>query len=314
MTRHEIRRRLAGSALLSLAAAAPGQAATLTGFTLAGGGSTLIRFDPADPGSTNAVILFGAGAPNLSAIDVRPATGDLIGYDAQLEAYFIVNPKNGRLTRIDNGSVSPSSGSYVDIDWNPTIDRQRTVSSAGENIVFNPVTGGAVRAVDLFYVAGDPNASADPFVVGNAYTNSFAANFGGTTIQYVLDARTNALATLANNLGELRTVASLTIDGAPFTLGENAGFDIVFDQATGMNVAYVLASIDGLADLFTLDLATGVLSSAPGTFDVGLGRLSGLAFGIVDEIPLPAAAPLFLGGLAAAGPWLRNRKRQLVNK
>lgn len=296
---------------LSIFAAAPASAAALTGFTLGGDGSTLVRFDPNNPGVANSITLNGAGL-RLDAIDFRPATGDLIGYDARLEAYYLVNPRTGRLTRIDNGMVSPSSGAAVDIDWNPTIDRQRTVSSARDNIVFNPLTGGTTRAVDLFYVASDPNAASSPFIVGNAYTNSFAANFGGTTIQYVLDADANSLATLANNLGELRTVAGLTFSGAPFTLSENAGFDIVFDTSTGANTAYVLASVSGLADLFTLDLASGLLTSAPGTFAGDLGRLSGLAFGVVGEVPLPAAAPLFLGAVAAAGAWRRARKRKVV--
>lgn len=300
----------AGAAIAAFAFASQASAAALTGFTLGGDGSSLIRFDPADPGSTVSIALNGAGV-RLDAIDFRPATGELFGYDARLEAYFLVNPKTGALRRVDNGMVSPASG-QVDLDWNPTIDRQRTVSSSRDNIVFNPDTGATTRAVDLFYVPGDVNAGATPFVVGNAYTNSFAANFGGMTTQFVIDAGTDSLATLANNLGELRTVAALSFDGMPFTLSDNAGFDIVFDTATSTNIAYVLASVDGVADLFTLDLMTGMLTTAPGTFAAGLGRLSGLAFGVVDEVPLPAAAPLFLGGLAAAGLWRRARNRGTV--
>lgn len=297
---------VAGAAVLL--AAAPASAAVLTGFTLGGNGSTLVRFDPAAIGTTTSIALNGAGA-RLDAIDFRPATGDLVGYDSALEAYYLVDPKTGQLTRLDDGLVSPTGGAAVDIDWNPTIDRQRTVTSNRDNVVFNPVTGATTRAVDLFYVAGDPNAASSPFVVGNAYTNSFAANFGGTTVQYVLDARTGTLATLANNLGELRTVAGLSFNGAPFALTESSGFDILFDTATSTNIAYVLARTGSLSDLFTLDLATGVLASAPGTFAAGLGRLGGLTFGVVDEIPLPAAAPLFLGAVAGAAFWRRARRR-----
>jgi hypothetical protein len=306
MTRNSIASLLAGAAVLI--AAAPASAAALTGFTLGGNGSTLIRFDPANPGSTISIALGGAGA-RLDAIDFRPATGELFGYDSRLDAYFLVNPKTGKMTRVDDRAVVPAGGS-ADIDWNPTIDRQRTVSSSRDNIVFNPLTGATTRAIDLFYVPGDPNAATRPFVVGNAYTNSFAANLGGTTVQYVLDARTNTLATLANNLGELRTVAGLSFNGAPFTLSESAGFDIVFDAATSTNTAYVLANAGGLADLFTLDLSTGVLTSAPGSFAGSLGRLDGLSFGVVDEVPVPAAAPLFLGALVGAALWRRARRRQ----
>lgn len=308
MSRLPFRRLVAGAAFASLISATPAAAAVLTGFTLASDGSSLVRFDPANIGATTAIALSGDGV-RLDAIDFRPATGELIGYDARLEAYFLVNPKTGGLKRIDDGLVSPTSGAAVDIDWNPTIDRQRAVTSNRDNVVFNPVTGATTRAVDLFYVAGDPNAASNPFVVGNAYTNSFAANFGGTTVQYVLDARTNTLATLANNLGELRTVAGLSFNGAPFTLTEGAGFDIFFDTATSTNIALVLANNGGLSDLFTLNLATGALDTAAGTFASSLGRLSGLTFGVVDEIPLPAAAPLFFGAVAGAALWRRARGR-----
>lgn len=306
------RQLLAGAGILSIVAAAPAAAATLTGFSLANNGTSLIRFDPANIGTTTTIRLTG-GSARLDAIDFRPANGDLVGYDAVSEAYYRVNPKTGALTRIDNGLVSPTGGAKADLDWNPTIDRLRAVSSNRDNVVFNPDSGATTRAVDLFFVAGDPNATARPFVVGNAYTNSFAGNFGGTTVQYVLDARTNSLATLGNNTGELRTVAALTLDGAPFRLSENGGFDIVFDPSAGTNIAYVLASVSGVTDLFTLDLLTGALSSSPGAFPGRAGRLSGLAFGVVDEIPIPAAAPLFLGAVAGAALWRRVRRKPAAN-
>ncbi len=308
MTRNIPRRLLTGAAVLFVAAAAPASAAVLTGFTLGDNGATLVRFNPGSLTTTTSIALSGAGV-RVDAIDFWPATGELIGYDSRLEAYFRINPKTGTLTRIDDGLVSPTSGAAVDIDWNPTIDRQRTVTSGRDNVVFNPLTGTTTRAVDLFYVAGDVNASTSPFVVGNAYTNSFAANFGGTTVQYVLDARTNTLSTLANNLGELRTVAALTFNGSPFALTESSGFDVLFDSSSSSNIAYVLARSAGLSDLFTLDLATGALSTASDAFASTLGRLRGLTFGEVEEVPIPAAAPLFLGAIAGAAAWRRARHK-----
>ncbi|MFN0022588.1 MAG: DUF4394 domain-containing protein [Parvularculaceae bacterium] len=299
-----------GVALSALVSAAPASAAVVRGFALSNDGATLVRFDPGNLGNAISLTLGGDGV-RLDAIDFRPATGNLIGYDSRLEAFYRVNPVTGQLTRIDDGlATGTTAGNQVDIDWNPTIDRMRAVSSGDDNIVFNPATGGTTQAVDLFYGALDVNAGSNPNVVGNAYTNSFAGNFGGTTIQYVLDSRTNVLSTLANNAGTLTTVAGLTFNGAPFILTETSGFDIFFDASTATNIAYVQARNAGLSDLFTLDLATGVLSSAAGAFAANLGRLNSLAVGAVNEIPIPAAAPLFLGGLAGAAALSRKRRRK----
>jgi hypothetical protein len=297
---------------ISIAAAMIGQAAaaTVTGFSLGDNGSTLVRFDPNNLTSAQGIALSGDGA-RLDAIDFRPATGQLIGYDSQSQRYFEVDPLTGALRAFDDGAAVATSGSGGDIDFNPTIDRLRLVTTDNDNVVFNPENGATTQVTDLFYVPGDANAGADPNVVGNAYTNSFAGNFGGQTTQYVLDSEQDVLAILGNNTGQLTTVAALRLGGIfpiPANINENTGFDIFFDGAAQQNIAYVIADIGNISDLFILNLTSGVLTTGFGSFTNNFGRLRGLAVADLGEVPLPAALPLFIAGFAGLSFASRRRK------
>jgi len=239
------------------------------GWALGTDGTSLVSFDLATPGTATTTALGGDGT-RLDAIDVRPATGEVFGYDDDGDRYFTLDPASGALAAAST-EASPTSTRSLDIDWNPTIDRMRTVSEADENIVYNPETGTASNAatVPLFY--DEPTSS--PAVVANAYTNSVAG--ATTTTQYVLDHQTNALATLANNAGTLTTVAAVTLDGAPLDFSADAGLDILTAE-DGANTAYALLNVDGRSGLYTIDLTSGA-ATLIGEFDGGLGTLSGLA-------------------------------------
>lgn len=299
-------RTILGASVLTLAAATAAEAAH-TGFALGSGGTTLVRFDPANPAGAMETSLSGDGV-RLDAIDFRPATGELFGYDSAADAYYIVNPNTGALTQVDNGMVVATTGGNLDIDWNPTIDRMRTVTSGDQNIVFNPNDGSTTAATDLFYAMGDANEGVNPSVVANAYTNSFAGNFGGTTVQYVLDSGTDSLATLANNAGTLSTIAELTVNGSPLSFDNDAGFDIFFNAGASENIPYALLTSQGLTSLFILDLTTGA-ATLVGSFARSFGNMTGLAFGVVNEIPIPAALPLFFAGLGGLTFAARRRKK-----
>jgi hypothetical protein len=58
-------------------------------------------------------------------------------------------------------------------------------------------------------------------------------------------------------------------------------------------------ALTGVATIFARDRAGNLFST----------RLEGLAVPVLSEVPLPAAAPLFLGGLALAGAWARRKKK-----
>lgn len=269
-------------------------------------GRGLIAFDVTNPaGATLIALTDGAGRPvNLDAIDFRPATGELFGYSNSSGGYFTVNVATGVVTPFPvsgGATVAPTNSPNVDIDWNPTIDRMRTVSAADDNIVFNPTTGGAAAQTALFYQAGDPNLGVDPFVSGNAYTNNFAGAM--TTQQYVLDYNLNVIATLGNNAGTIGALGGLTLGGSPVDFDANLGFDIA--TIAGNNVFYAILSQGGLSALFTIDIMTRELTQL-GVFAANLGEIDGLA---IAPVPLPAGLLLFLTGALGLGAARRRKGR-----
>jgi hypothetical protein len=287
--------RILAPALFATACASVATPAPLA-YTLGNGGSTLIGFDVQNPGGATTVALSGS----LDAIDFRPLTGELFGYSNATQSYFLVDPLTGALTLATLAPASPTASSQLDVDFNPTIDRMRTVTANDENIVYNPLTGGTSPFTMLFYVTGDPNAGANPTVTANGYTNSFAG--ATTTTQYVLDTDLNLVAILGNNAGTLTTVAGVTLGGNPLDFTADAGLDIFFDGSA--NTGYALLNVGGSSGIYTIDLGTGqasLLGNLPGA----VGTATGLA---VQPIPEPGTFLLLGAGFVALCA-LRRRSR-----
>ena len=251
------------------------------GYALANGGDTLLSFDLANPSAASSLALTGG---TLDAIDFRPATGQLYGYDDSTNAYFTVDLMSGVLTTTSVAPVAPTMTPLLDIDWNPTIDRMRLVTADDSNVVFNPDNGATTQVTDLAYDAGDANNGVNPNIVANGYTNSMAGAVA--TQQYALDSNLDVLTTLANNAGTLSTVGMTGVD-----FNDDAALDIL---TTGMvNVAYaVLTTIDGTG-LYTVDLGTGSATLID-AFSSSFTGITGLA---VTHVPVPSAAILMLAGI-----------------
>lgn len=269
--------------LTALSLASPafsmGHAGT-AGYALAKDGTTLVTMvDIAAPGE---VQIFALETP-LRAIAYRPVTSQLLGF-ADGTVYEI-NAMTGALTDLgatfmDDAVIGEGA---VAFDFNNQIDAVRAVGADGSNLVYFPDGFGDAderansvrRFTDAFYVDGDNSAGADPLIFANAYSNAIAGATAESTAQYALDARANALVTLANNAGELATVGLLTVDGEAVDVIDAGGFDIV-SPMEGTDMAYAVLQIDDeeTAGLYMVDLASGALTNLG---DLGMGGFTGFA-------------------------------------
>lgn len=261
-------------ALLAAPVMADGHSSTM-GYALSGDGTSLMVMDSiAAPEEVRSVML----ATPVRSIAWRPVTGELVGFaDGMI---VTINPMTGETsdqsaTFMDDAMIA--DGSVVAFDFNNKIDAVRAVGSTGENLVYFPSDFGDDKAnsvrrfTDLFYAEGDMSEGAEPLIFANAYTNAISGAKAGGTFQYALDARANALVSLANNAGTLETIGLITIDGEPADVLPVGGFDIVSPEE-GMDAAYAVLQIDGheTAGLYAIDVTSGAatLLADLGTADI----------------------------------------------
>lgn len=168
------------------------------GFALANDGMTLVSMaDITSPTDVQTMDL----SESLDAIAWRPVTGELLGFKNGM--VVTIDPASGEMTDLEasfNEDAMVADGSKVAFDFNNKIDAVRAVSSEEDNLVYFPKdfsaedkAGKVVRVNDLAYAEGDANASADPVIYANAYTNAINGETAGSTFQYALDAETDSL-------------------------------------------------------------------------------------------------------------------------
>jgi 3D (Asp-Asp-Asp) domain-containing protein len=186
---------------------------------------------------------------SLVGIDFRPATGELFGVGS-FDRLYKIDVTTGYATQVGNEFVLDLDGDYFGFDFNPTVDRIRLVSDAGQNLRINPDTGAIVDADILTAgVQADGNLNgATTSIVASAYTNNFAG--ATSTILYGIDADTDQLF-IQNppNAGTQNLVGSLGVDIAP-----DAGFDIV--TMNGVDMGFVTSG----SSFYSINLNTGAAS------------------------------------------------------
>jgi len=197
---------------------------------------------------------------SIYGIDFRPLNGQLYALGSTSRLYTI-NLGNGAATQVGTTVLSTALvGSEFGFDFNPTVDKIRVVSNAGQNLRLDPVTG-AVTAMDSALNPGIPTVSAA------AYTN----NFGGatTTELYVIDHSTDKL-----YLQNPPNAGTLVEKGA---LGINITSANGFDIGSMSQKAYLLASVGTENKMYVVNLSTGAAASSvtfPNPvkgFTIGLG-------------------------------------------
>lgn len=243
----------------------------------------------------------------LETIDRRPVNGWLygLGRDAVTGGVqlYVVHPASGAVTPIGTPVVFTANGSPVtnlgtlEMDFNPTVDRIRVVTSTGLNFRMNPVNGAGVDtdAVALG-IQMDPAINGEATVVnGAAYTNN-QSEIGGMTTLYTVSADNDEL--------YIQNPANAGTQSLPVAFSDLIeavhGLDIshsVVTTTSNMPVAagsaYGVFTIGGQDRAVQLDLVTGDLSTLP---PPGAGAL-GIA------LQQPPGAPSF--ALTANGQLLR---------
>ena len=248
---------------------------------------TLISWNTATPNILQSGVAISGLASNeqIRGIDFRPADGGLYALGSFNNLYRL-DTTSGSASLVGSGGFMPAlNGSSFGFDFNPVIDRIRTVSDADQNLVLNPNDGTSTGVTDLFYAAGDINAGMNPNIVGSAYTNS-VANAAFTQL-YGIDAGLDVLVRQANSAGTLETVGSLGVD-----VTDILGFDI--SGVSGVAFATVQNDDLGSSSFWTIDLNTGEASF--------IGEIAGGSLvSSFAVIPAPAGAGvLALGGVAVA--------------
>lgn len=228
----------------------------------------LIRYNATTaetPEATIAITGLGAGETILS-IDFRPATGQLYGVGSSSRLYAI-NLTSGAATALGAAAFTPAiSGSIVNIDFNPTVDRIRLVTNTGQNLRLHPETG-AVAFTD-----GNINGGSNPAITSIAYTNNFAGS--SATDLFVIDGTTRKLYKQnPPNNGTLEEVGTINVN---FT--GQGGFDLVdtFALATftvdGVRKLYNINTTNGTA-LFLVNIAANIkdiaIPTAPVAYAIG---------------------------------------------
>ncbi len=221
--------------------------------------NNLISFNAATPGTiaTTVAITGLSQGETIAGIDFRPRNNQLYAVSSANRIYTI-NTTTGAATAIGAAAFTPAlSGTAFGVDFNPVPDRIRLVSDQEQNLRLNPDTG-AVAATDaaLTYAMGDVNASANPNIVGAAYTNNF--NAPSSTTMYAIDSNLDILVRQGSvggapdspNNGRLSTIGALGVDTT-----DQVGFDILAPN----DIAYASLTTQGAtaSTLYAINLNTG---------------------------------------------------------
>lgn len=230
---------------------APASGACPDGLRIVGltGDQRLIGWTEDRPGGATRIgpVTGLSGDNRLMGIDFRPATGELWGL-GNAGGLYTINASNGQATFRSLLSV-PLEGAGFDIDFNPTVDRLRIVSTTGQNLRVNVDTGAATVDTPLTYTG--PALG----IGGAAYTNNDLDAETSTTL-FVIDSNLDQVAIQAPpNNGNLNVTGKLAADVNP-----NVGFD-VYSQLTGTrttdNCAFAALTTEGSAKFYSISLLTG---------------------------------------------------------
>ncbi|WP_425051909.1 DUF4394 domain-containing protein [Psychromarinibacter sp. S121] len=207
------------------------------------------------------------GVDKLLGIDLRPATGQLIGVTDAFEIVEI-DPETGMATVIStmDTELPIMDDAPVIVDFNPMANKLRFMSGTTNHRV--DIESGAVT-VDgsLAFEEADMHAGEAPAIVAAAYINSYG--MPESTAMYDIDSTIVAvIQQISPNDGTLAAIGKLGIDAA-----DTYAFDIATD-ADGNNTAWLAAG--GM--LHTVSLEDGSVQESWEIQDAGDAVLRDITF------------------------------------
>ena len=192
-----------------------------------------------------------SGVDRLLGIDLRPATGQLIGVTAGFDIVEI-DPATGEATKIStmDKELPIADGASVIVDFNPKANKLRFMSGTTNHRV--DIESGAVT-VDgsLAFEEADMHNGEAPDIVAAAYINSYG--MPDVTAMFDIDATIVAVIQQTSpNDGTLAAIGKLGVDAQ-----DSYAFDVATD-ADGNNTAWLAAG----GQLHTVSLETGKVTES----------------------------------------------------
>ncbi len=330
------RRRIAAAiAPFALVAAAPAVGHAATAFYGVTTDNHLVEFQSDNTSQVPSLPIRGLAADEkVVGLDVRPLDGRLYGVTNK-SRIIVILPRNAQAKYVDSKAVDPAlTGDKAAFDFNPTVDKIRVETNAGQNLRIDPITGQLAAAPvaatptptptpsvspepsptptatpgpttpattpgkadgNLAYAAGDPGAGTTPKVTAAGYTNTFP--IGTTTELFALDsARSTLVKQDPPNNGTLKTVGPLGTTGDPIA------FDIAENNA---GYAAISTTAGGTTiGLYRVNIGTGAATPVGGTFAIGTTQPL-IALAAAGEINDDNSAPKL--SVASSSTQLRSR-------
>ncbi|MEU2180943.1 DUF4394 domain-containing protein [Streptomyces thermolilacinus] len=193
-----------------------------------------------------------SGDTKLVGIDFRVQNEKLYGVGDKGGIYTL-NTTNARAMKVSQLTVA-LAGTAFGVDFNPAANRLRVISNTGQNLRHNIDDPAAPMTTTADGTLTNPTMppSTAMGVTGAAYTNN-DLNAATATTLFDLDTMADRISLQSPaNAGTLAPTGNLGVDAAL-----DAGFDIYYSPATGMNHGFATIGTGGSWRLYSVDLLTG---------------------------------------------------------